>query len=221
MTVGGVLDATTMSPPGPRSRSALTLFSHLDCPRSHAIRIVLALKGLPHDLVYVDPERPPADLKALVPTIELPTLMERDVVLYEPRIIAEYLDERYPHPPLLPTDPLGRARTRLTIFRIGEEWLQPLSQIRSGSGASANRARTELRAALTESEPLFRSAKFFLSAEIGLADCMLLPILWRLPGVGVKLRELGAGIDGYAQRMFNTPLFQRTLSEAERALAVD
>ena len=119
-----------MSPPGPRSRSALTLFSHLDCPRSHAIRLVLAIKGLPHDLVYVDPKDPPSDLMAAVPSGSLPTLMERDVVLYEARIIAEYVDERFPHPPLLPSDPLGRARTRLTAFRIDEgqhekRWLIP------------------------------------------------------------------------------------------------
>jgi RNA polymerase-associated protein len=208
-----------MSPPGPRSRSALTLFSHLDCPRSHAIRFVLALKGLPHDLVFVDPANPPADLKLAVPTVELPTLMERDVTLYEPRIIAEYLDERFPHPPLLPSDPLGRARGRLLVHRIEQEWLALLGQIRAGSADVAASARQRLRETLAESEPMFRAAKYFMSPDIGLADCMLLPILWRLPAGGIGLRDLGAGIDGYAQRLFQTPLFQRTLSDAERALA--
>lgn len=208
-----------MSPPSPRSRSAMTLYSHLDCPRSHAMRFVLVLKGLPHDLVYVDPDRPPRDLLAAVPAGTLPTLMEREVVLYEPRIIAEYLDERFPHPPLLPNDPLGRARGRLTYFRIEQEWLAPLELIRSGgSAAAAARARNELKETLAESDSVFQVAKFFLSAEIGLADCLLLPILWRLPSVGIKLADLGVGIDAYAQRLFNTPLFQRTLSEAERAL---
>lgn len=208
-----------MSPPGPRSRSALILYSALDCPRSHAIRFVLALKGLPHDLVYVDPANPPGDLTALTSSPVLPTLVEREVVLYEPRIIAEYLDERFPHPPLLPSDPLGRARGRLTVFRIDQEWLSLLDVIRAGDRAAASRSREALRAALIESEPLFAVAKFFLSPEICLADCMLLPILWRLPAAGLKLRELGHGIDAYAQRLFNTPLFQRTLSESERALA--
>lgn len=139
-----------MSPPGPRSRSALTLFSHLDCPRSHAIRLVLAIKGLPHDLVYVDPKDPPSDLMAAVPSGALPTLMERDVVLYEARIIAEYLDERFPHPPLLPNDPLGRARTRLTAYRIEREWLCVLDAARenqAGQGPSpaAAKARAQLR----------------------------------------------------------------------------
>lgn len=208
-----------MPPPGQRSRSAMTLFSHVDCPRSHAIRFVLALKGLPHELVYVDPADPPSDLKAAVPTVELPTLMERDVVLYEPRIIAEYLDERFPHPPLLPSDPLGRARGRLLVHRIEQEWLSALDQIRGGDADLALAARPRLRDTLAESEPMFRTGKYFMSPDIGLADCMLLPILWRLPACGIPLHDLGAGIDGYAQRLFGTPLFQRTLSDVERALA--
>ncbi|GMU43354.1 MAG: stringent starvation protein A [Xanthomonadales bacterium PRO6] len=208
-----------MSPPGSRSRSALTLYSALDCPRSHAIRFVLALKGLPHDLVYVDPRQPPPELVAGMTALVLPALVERDVLLYEPRIIAEYLDERFPHPPLLPSDPLGRARGRLTVYRIEQEWLLPLECACGSDRSAANRAREALRSGLVESEPLFQVAKFFLSPDIGLADCMLLPILWRLPAAGLKLRELGAGIDAYAQRLFNTPLFQRTLTDSERALA--
>lgn len=207
-----------MSPPSQRVRGTMTLFSHLDCPRSHAIRFVLALKGLPHDLVFVDPERPPKDLLAAVPAATLPTLMEREVVLYEPRIIAEYLDERFPHPPLLPNDPLGRARGRLTFHRIEQEWLAPLDQIRADNLAAAARARSELRDALREADSVFQASKFFLSPDIGLADCLLLPILWRLPSAGIKWRDLGPAIDAYAQRLFNTPLFQRTLSEAERKL---
>lgn len=180
---------------------------------------MLALKGLPHELVYVDPTAPPADLKAAVPTVELPTLMERDVVLYEPRIIAEYLDERFPHPPLLPSDPLGRARGRLLVHRIEQEWLSALEQIRNGNAELAALARPRLRDTLAESEPMFRAGKYFMSPDIGLADCMLLPILWRLPTCGIRLRDLGASIDSYGQRLFNTPLFQRTLSDVERALA--
>ena len=118
---------------------------------------------------------------------------------------------------MLPSDPLGRARGRLTVFRIEQEWLSLLDQIRRGDGVAA--AREALRADLAESDPLFSAAKFFLSPDICMADCMLLPILWRLPAAGLKLRDLGPGIDAYAQRLFNTPLFQRTLSDTERALA--
>lgn len=196
----------------------MTLYTHPDCPRSHGMRIVLALKGLPHDLVYVDPAKPPADLLAAVPNAELPTLMERDVVLYRPGIIAEYIDERFPHPPLLPSDPLGRARARLTLHRIESEWLAPLEALRQTRCADSA-VWTELRASLAESDPLFRASRFFMSADIGLADCMLLPVLWRLPAIGLPIAQLGAGIDAYAQRLFQTPLFQRTLSDAERALS--
>lgn len=205
-----------MSPPGPRARSTLTLFSHVDCVRCHALRIVLALKGLPHDLVFVDSERPPPDLAAAQPQgIQLPTLMEREVVLYESRIIAEYLDERFPHPPLLPSDPLGRARMRLTVHRIEGEWLAEFDQLLAGDATAGER----LRANLGESEPLFRAARFFLSPDIGLADCLILPLLWRLPAHGMALSELGGGIEAYAAKLFPTPLFQRSLSEGERALS--
>lgn len=207
-----------MSPPGPRARSALTLFTHANDVYSHAARIVLALKGLPHDLVYVDPQRPPADLASALPDgVVLPTLMEREVVLYEARIIAEYLDERFPHPPLLPSDPLGRARTRLTVFRIEQDWVRRYLQI--GATIDADDCREQLRLALVESDPLFKVARFFLSSDIGLADCLLLPLLWRLPSIGLALADLGPGIESYAQKLFQTPLFQRSLSDAERALA--
>lgn len=118
-----------------------------------------------------------------------------------------------------PVIPWAGLRTRLTYYRIEQEWLAPLDQIRAGSAAAAARARSELREALIESDSIFNAAKFFLSSEIGLADCLLLPILWRLPAAGIKWRDLGPGIEAYTQRLFNTPLFQRTLSDSERALA--
>ena len=137
---------------------------------------------------------------AAVPSGSLPTLMEREVALYEARIIAEYLDERFPHPPLPPSDPLGRARTRLTAFRIGRDWLSVLELARQNN-PDAGSARAQLRAALVESDAVFRIGKYFLSNEISLADCLVLPLLWRLHSVGIPLRELGAGIDTYAHKL--------------------
>lgn len=206
-----------MSPPGPRARSALTLYSQSNCRRSHTIRFVMGLKGLPHDLIVVDGFEPPSELRQLQANASLPTLVERDVVLFEPRIIAEYLDERFPHPPLLPSDPLGRARMRLTVHRIESEWGQGLDGLLAGSSADPQQSRQDLRNSLAESEALFKAAKFFLSPDVGIADCVLLPILWRLPAVGIGLKELPPGIDSYAQRLFQTPLFQRSLTDAERA----
>jgi RNA polymerase-associated protein len=206
-----------MSPTASRSRSAMTLFSHTDCPLSHAVRLVMAVKGLPHELVWVDPASPPPDLAAAVPHAFVPTLMERDVVVYVARIIAEYLDERFPHPPLLPSDPLGRARGRLMAYRIETDWMAPLQSLRADS--RQGHLRDALQASLAEAEPLFRMGRYFLSNDFGWADCLLLPVLWRLPAVGIERATLPPAIDAYAQRLFPTPLFQKTLSEAERTLA--
>lgn len=206
-----------MSPTASRSRSAMTLFSHTDCPLSHAVRLVMAVKGLPHELVWVDPASPPPDLAVAVPHASVPTLMERDVVVYVARVIAEYLDERFPHPPLLPSDPLGRARGRLMAYRIETDWMAPLQSLRADS--RQGHLRDALQASLAEAEPLFRMGRFFLSNDFGWADCLLLPVLWRLPAVGIERATLPPAIDVYAQRLFPTPLFQKTLSEAERTLA--
>lgn len=207
-----------MSPPGPRSRSALTLYSLIDCPRSHTLRFVLALKALPHDVLFVETGKLPSELVSAGPSLTIPALLEREITLYEPRIIAEYIDERFPHPPLLPNDPIGRARMRLTGHRIEREWVDALDAARSGTPAAAQKAKSQLKASLMEADPLFKAAKFFLSNDIGWCDCLILPILWRLPSIGLPLKELGPSIDAYATRLFQTPLFQRTLTDSERAL---
>ncbi|MCB1587717.1 MAG: glutathione S-transferase N-terminal domain-containing protein, partial [Xanthomonadales bacterium] len=121
-----------MAPPGPRARHALTLYSANDGLDSHLVRLVLAVKGLPHDRIIVDNPRVQQELAQYNPLQSLPTLVERDVVLYTSAVIAEYLDERFPHPPLLPSDPLGRARTRLTVHRVCEEWGRPLQALLDG-----------------------------------------------------------------------------------------
>ncbi len=207
-----------MSPPGPRSRSALTLYSLLDCQRSHTMRFVLGLKALPHDVVYVERDQLPGELSTAGASLTIPALLEREITLYEPRIIAEYLDERFPHPPLLPNDPIGRARMRLTGHRIEREWSDALDGARTGNSSAAQKAKTQLKASLAEADPLFKAAKYFLSNEVGWCDSLILPILWRLPSIGLALRELGPSIDAYATRLFQTPLFQRTLTEPERTL---
>lgn len=204
-----------MAPPGPRARHALTLYSSPDRLDCHLVRLVLAVKALPHDRISVDNNRSREELLQYNPLGTLPTLVERDVVLYTPTVIAEYLDERFPHPPLLPSDPLGRARTRLTVHRVVEEWGMPLQRILDGQ-ASADSC-SELRKALFASNDLFRVAKYFLSAEFSLSDCALLPILWRLPAAAINLNGADA-LAKYAERLFGTPFFERSLTEAERRL---
>lgn len=203
----------------PRIRNTLTLFSAADSVLCHRVRLVLAAKGVTFDLVLVDPSKPPADLVELNPYHTLPTLAERDLVLYSASVVGEYLDERYPHPPLMPIDPLSRARLRLAMLRMEHDWLPQIQLIREGSKAQVDAARKRLRELLVETAPLLKVAKFFLNTELSLADCALAPIIWRLPSMGINLpKEEGKMIEDYGQRLFRSPAFARSLTADERAL---
>jgi len=200
-----------------RSRTVLTLYSARDCVHCHRVRLVLAAKGVSYDLVLVDPAKPPEDLSDLNPYNTVPTLVDRDLVLYETGVISEYLDERYPHPPLMPIDPLSRARLRLAMIRLERDWL-PLAEQSAGTSKTAEAARKRLRENLISALPLFRASKFFLNPEMSLADCALAPLIWRLPSLGVALpREAHAIID-YGERIFRNPGFTRSLTAEEKLL---
>jgi RNA polymerase-associated protein len=200
-----------------RSRTILTLYSARDCVHCHRVRLILAAKGVSYDLVLVDPAKPPEDLIDLNPTQSLPTLVDRDLVLYETSVVAEYLDERYPHPPLMPIDPLSRARLRLAIVRMERDWL-PLAEQCAGSGKNSEAARKRLREALMGSLPLFKAAKFFLNPEMSLADCALAPLIWRLQSLGVSLPREAQAIHDYGDRIFRNPGFTRSLTPDEKLL---
>ncbi|HVH35119.1 glutathione S-transferase N-terminal domain-containing protein [Tahibacter sp. UC22_41] len=200
-----------------RSRTILTLYSARDCVHCHRIRLILAAKGVSYDLVLVDPAKPPEDLIDLNPTQSLPTLVDRDLVLYSTSVVAEYLDERYPHPPLMPIDPLSRARLRLAIVRMEQDWL-PLVEQCAGSGKGSEAARKRLREALIGALPLFKAAKFFLNPEMSLADCALAPLIWRLPSLGVSLPREAQAINEYGERIFRNPGFTRSLTPDEKLL---
>jgi len=200
-----------------RSRTVLTLYSARDCVHCHRVRLVLAAKGVAYDLVLVDPGKPPEDLSDLNPYNSVPTLVDRDLVLYDTGVICEYLDERYPHPPLMPVDPLSRARLRLAMVRLEKEWLPLVEQI-VAAGKNVDAARKRLREALVASLPLFKAAKFFLNPEMSLADCALAPLVWRLPSLGVSLPREASVILDYGERIFRNPGFTRSLTAEEKAL---
>jgi RNA polymerase-associated protein len=200
----------------PRLRNALTLFSARDCVTCHRIRLVLAAKGVVYELVAVDPDQPPEDLLDINPTLSLPTLADRDLVLYSAAVLSEYIDERYPHPPLMPIDPLSRARLRLAMSRLEQEWIPELDAIAAGSKAESEAARKRMRELVQASLPLFKASRFFLNTELSLADCALAPILWRLPALGVDLARDAKPIEDYAQRIFRSPIFVRSLLPEER-----
>lgn len=200
-----------------RSRTVLTLYSAKDCVHCHRVRMVLAAKGVTYDLVSVDLDDPPEDLAEINPYNSVPTLVDRDLVLYDTNVICEYLDERYPHPPLMPIDPLTRARVRLAIVRIENDWLTLLDTIEEG-GKPADAARRQLRDELLRNLQAFRASKYFLSPEMSLADCAIAPLIWRLPTLGIVLPPEGQVINDYGERIFRNPGFARSLMPEERAL---
>jgi len=199
-------------------RSVMTLFSDPQSLYSHRVRMVLAEKNVTVDILDVDPLHPPEDVMDLNPYGAAPTLVDRDLALYDSRIIMEYLDERFPHPPLLPVDPVSRASARLYMFRVEKDWFGLVDQILAG-GRSATKARKELRESLTATAPIFDAKPFFMSDEFSLVDASIAPLLWRLPLLGVELGGSAAkAVSGYAARMFIRDSFVASLTEAEREM---
>src|SRR5690554_6427735 len=172
----------------PRMRNALTLFSSVDDVLCHRVRLVLAAKGVTYDLITVDPKDPPEDLIDLNPYHSVPTLVERDLVLYASTVVTEYLDERYPHPPLMPVDPLSRAYLRQAMYRINRDWVESAKIIETSTGPKkVAAAKKQLREEIIASDELFGLKPFLLSDELTLVDCALTPLLWRLPAYDVEL----------------------------------
>ena len=202
-------------------RSSMTFFSDGTDHYSHRVRMVLAEKGVTVDTVEVDGNNKPEELLELNPYGAVPTLLDRDLVLYESMVIMEYLDERFPHPPLLPVYPVARALSRLWMHRIQRDWCAHLDLLMVGKGREAvlTKARKSLRESLMAVSPIFAEKPFFMSDEFTLADCCVAPILWRLPKVGIALPEKQCRpLLKYAERLFERDGFQASLSEVEREM---
>ena len=199
------------------TRTVLTLFTAPDDVQSHRVRLVLAAKGVVYDRVEVPPGKPHEELLSINPYGDTPTLQDRDMVLYEPDVVCEYIDERYPHPPLMPVDPLSRARLRLAIVRVENDWLTLVETIEAG-GKPADVARKVLRDDLVKNAGAFKASKFFLSPEISLADCALAPLVWRLDSLGVHLPREAQSIVDYGERIFRSQGFARSMTAEEKAL---
>jgi RNA polymerase-associated protein len=195
-------------------RSVMTLYSGALDIYSHQVRIVLAKKGVSVDILNVDANHPNEDLGELNPYNTLPTLVDRDLVLYNAQIIMEYLDERFPHPPLLPVYPVSRAKSRLMMHRIEKDWYSLLPKIEAGDAE----ARKELKNSLLTVAPIFEELPYFLSEEFTLVDCVVAPLLWRLPLLGIELPRSAKAIFQYQTRVFGCESFQAAMTEAEREL---
>lgn len=199
-------------------RSVMTLYSGAADIHSHRVRIVLAEKGVTVDILNINVDEPPEDLVSLNPYNTVPTLVDRELVLYNASIIMEYLDERFPHPPLLPVYPVARAKSRLMIHRIERDWYSLVHTIENGKAAAADQARNELRDNLKSLAPVFAEMPFFLSEEFSLVDCTIGPLLWRLPRLEIDLGPQGKPVTTYAQRLFKREAFQASLTETEREM---
>lgn len=198
----------------------ITLFTRADDPRCHRVRIVLAEKAVDARLIEVDPAQPNEDLIDLNPYQSLPTLVDRDLVVYDPGVINEYLDERLPHPPLMPADPSARAQTRLVLRRIEQEWYTAADDLDADDRPTRERGRKMLAESLLVTESLFRVRTWFLSEQFSLVDAAVAPILWRLGHWGIETAERLPALERYAARAFARPAFRASLSEVERTMRV-
>ena len=198
-------------------RSSMTLFSDARDQYSHRVRMVLAEKGVTVDIVDVDPANKPEDLAEINPYNSLPTLLDRDLVLYEANVIMEYLDERFPHPPLLPVYPVQRALSRLWITRVEREWSGRLDVLMAAKGRETvlTKARKELRESIISIAPIFAEKPFFMNEEFTLVDCCVAPILWRLKEVDINAAgEVHApSAEVHAAMIFERDGFRASLTE--------
>jgi len=189
-------------------RSVMNLFTSPTCPYCHLVRIVLAEKDITFESLDVDLNSPPEELSELNPYNTVPTLIDRELVLYE----------RFPHPPLMPVDPVSRAKTRLALLRVEKDWYPLMDDILHRGEKSAAKARKMLRESIVSSNELFEALPFFLSEEYSLVDSTISPILWRLPVLGIELPEQAQAVKDYMQRIYSRDAFQLSLSESEREM---
>lgn len=197
-------------------RAVMTLFSAPGEPQSHRVRIVLAEKASEIDIISVVPGRYPDDLLDLNPYRSLPTLVDRDLVLYDARIIIDYLDERFPHPPLMPVDPTLRAQFRLAMYRVERDWYGLAEQIeREPDRKNQLRLKKELRDTMLQSADLFKIKPYFLGDEFSVVDATIAPIIWRMRRYEIELPPQAAAMCKYAATILARPSIRASLSEAE------
>ena len=200
-------------------RSMMGLFSGNTCIRSHQVRFVLREKGITTDIQNVDGKKVPEDLIALNPYASIPTLTDRELVIYDSGVIIEYLDERYPHPPLMPVSPVDRAKIRLALVSLEADIVSTAIELDAALGSrNENSLRKKLKSMLNASLDLFSTNKYFLNDELTVIDCVLAPILWRLEYFGISLGKEHKAISDYMERVFSRETFQNSLSEDEEEM---
>ncbi|MBN2864514.1 MAG: glutathione S-transferase N-terminal domain-containing protein [Thiotrichales bacterium] len=197
-------------------RSVMVLFSDSKDPSSHRVRLMAQEKDIPMEIVEVDVDDMPEDLLELNPYGTLPTLVDRELVLYDPQVIIEYLDERFPHPPLMSVDPISKARARQMLRQIEKEWYPLVDTIANGQDESeVKKARRDLLERLIQLIPVFDHKEYFMSDDYSLVDVSMSVLLWRLPSLGIELPRTAKPIFDYADRVLKRETFAESLSDDE------
>jgi len=196
----------------------MTLYSGTTDPFSQRCRIVLHEKGMDFQIIDVDLDHKPEDLAVMNPYNQVPVLVERDLVLHESNIINEYIDERFPHPQLMPADPVMRARARLFLFNFEVELFSQIDFLEKGNQKQQEKARQQVADRLTELAPVFQKQKFMLGEEFSMLDVAISPLLWRLDYYGINLPKTTAPLMKYAERLFSRPAFIEALTPSEKVM---
>ncbi|MFO1320469.1 MAG: glutathione S-transferase N-terminal domain-containing protein [Burkholderiales bacterium] len=196
----------------------MTLYSGTTCPFSQRCRIVLYEKGMDFQIHDVDLFNKPEDLAVMNPYNRTPVLVERDLILYESNIINEYIDDRFPHPQLMPADPVMRARARLFLFRFENELFCNIEALEKGNQKQADKARQVVRDSLAQIAPVFVKQKYMLGDDYSMLDVAIAPLLWRLDYYGIQIPKQAAPLLKYAERLFSRPAFIEALTPAEKVM---
>ena len=196
----------------------LVLYSDTASPTSHCVRLALAEKNIETDIRLIRPDDVSEELAELSPYGTTPTLVDRDLVLYDAQIILEYLDERFPHPPLMPVDPMTRAINRQLRYRITRDFYAVAEELKSDNDIAAASARKTLRNSLAAIEPVFSNMPYFMSEEYTLVDCCMAPLLWRLDAYNVRLPSGCRALREYARILFEREAFRSSMTEPEREM---
>jgi len=201
----------------------MVLYSGTTCPFSQRCRFVLFEKGMDFEIRDVDLYNKPEDISIMNPYAQVPVLVERDLILYESNIINEYIDERFPHPQLMPADPVMRARARLFLFNFERELFVHVQTLERRDQAAHDpkvleEARGQIRDRLTQLTPIFVKNKFMLGEEFSMLDVAIAPLLWRLDHYGIELPKSAAPLLRYAERMFSRPAYIEALTPSEKVM---
>jgi stringent starvation protein A len=196
----------------------MTLYSGSTDPYSHRCRIVLFEKDMDFEVIDVDMHNKPEEIASISPSGKMPVLVERDLILTESNIINEYIDERFPHPQLMPPDPVMRARARLVLFNFEHDLFTHVNTLEHTLSKAADKARQEIRDSLSQLTPILTKQKYLMNDEFSMLDVAIAPLLWRLEHYGIELPKVAAPVLKYRERLFSRPAFINALTPTEKAL---